>query len=447
MLLDYHSPTHRVLTFSSVKDESDPHGRGTPALTLWEASPTDKRVKPLVRWKVDSGEHGGHEPWGRIIDGDLVLQRFKKQELVGWDTTAKKVRYRIAQESFFAPLPTLSAGRTYLFIPEDKDVRILEAATGNVVATLAAPDGCSGVAVSEDGKKVAALSRNSLTVWDLTTPDAEPQRYQAEAIGTPFSAELFWVGDDRVMVDTLQLGMVLFSLKHKVSLWNYQFDMSAISKTAASAHRLREIVNQHLVYGASLESGGKHGLAVGAVQLPGPQVEQAAAALDPESLIAIKPGTAVKLDVQAAENTPRVQAALDAKIRANGWVPSPASNVVLIAEMKRGDQQSITYHMHKFGGGGQETTQTASVTPYISSLRLMIGDKVAWQSGTSTGTPGIIMLKEGQTAQAEIDKWQHPNPDFFDNVEIPAKILDPTKRTGLGTTQVTNRGLIVEGKR
>ena len=211
---------------------------------------------------------------------------------------------------------------------------------------------------------------------------------------------------------------------------------------------MREIVNQHLVYGASLESGGKNGLAVGAVQLPGPQVEQAAAALDPESLIAIKPGTAVKLDVQAAENTPRVQAALDAKIRANGWVPSPASNVVLIAEMKRGDQQTITYHMPKFGGGGgQETTQTASVTPYISSLRLMIGDKVAWQSGTSTGAPSIIMLKEGQTAQAEIDKWLHPNPDFFDNVEIPSKILDPAKPTGLGTTQVTNRGLIVEGKR
>jgi hypothetical protein len=447
VLLDYHSPTHRVLTFSTVKDESDPHGWGTAALTLWDVSPTDKRVKPLVRWKADSGERGLHEPWGRIIDADVILQRFKKQELVGWDTTTKKVRYRTAQESFFAPLPTISAGRKYLVIPEDKDVRILESATGNLVATLPARDGCSGVAISEDGRKVAGLSRNALTVWDLANPDAEPQRYQAEAIGTPFRAELFWVSDDRVMVDSGRQDMVLFSLKHKVSLWNYQFDMNAVSKTAtATAHRIREIVNQHLVYGATLESGRQHGLAVGAVLLPGPQVEEVAASLDPESLIAIKPGTAVKLDVQAGENNARIQAALDAKIRANGWVPSPASNVVLIAEMKRGDQQTITYHLRPFGGG-QETTQSATVTPYISSLRLMLGDKVAWQSGTSTGAPGIIMLKEGQTAQAEIDQWQHPNVEFFDKVEIPAKILDPSKHTGLGTTQVTNRGLIVAGKR
>jgi hypothetical protein len=146
-----------------------------------------------------------------------------------------------------------------------------------------------------------------------------------------------------------------------------------------------------------------------------------------------------------------VQAALDAKIRANGWTPSPASNVVLIAEMKRGDQQTVTYQFRNFGigmgNGNQQAPQTVSVTPYVSSLRLMIGDKVAWQSGTSSGAPGVIMLKEGQTAQGEVDKWQHPNPEFFDKVVIPAKILDPTKRTGLGTTQVTNRGLIVgEGR-
>jgi hypothetical protein len=53
-------------------------------------------------------------------------------------------------------------------------------------------------------------------------------------------------------------------------------------------------------------------------------------------------------------------------------------------------------------------------------------------------------LREGQTAQSEVSKWQNPNPGFFDQVAIPARILDPAKKNGLGTTEVTNRGLVAK---
>ena len=64
--------------------------------------------------------------WG-TIDGNVVLQRAKKQEYVAWDTAATAVRYRLNQESFRAPLAKLSSGRRQLVLPGDKFIQIHEA--------------------------------------------------------------------------------------------------------------------------------------------------------------------------------------------------------------------------------------------------------------------------------------------------------------------------------
>jgi hypothetical protein len=104
--------------------------------------------------------------------------------------------------------------------------------------------------------------------------------------------------------------------------------------------------------------------------------------------------------------------------------------------MSRGKTQTTTYR--SFATGGE---QSVSVTPFISSLVLKVGENVAWQSGTSSGLPMMMRLEPGQTAQGEVNKYQRPNPQFFEQVEIPSEVSDPTKREGLGATKVTTRGL------
>ncbi len=437
-VLDYHSPSHRVLTFSNVADDEGDDEVAT--LTLWEVLPADAKPKPVVRWKADSKEGGLHEPWGRIIDTDVVLQRFGKTEYVGWDVTAREARYRIAQQSFFAPVATLSPGRRYLCLPEDSGVRVFDAASGRQVSSLPVEGGVAGVAVSDDGRRAAVLGSTMLTIWDLTDAAADPTRVQAETIGTPFARSLAWVGDDRLLANDGQRAEVLFSLGRAMSLWRYDYDTSAVPSTRG--HRVHEIIDRHLVYGATLREGGTSGLAVGAVKLPGPKVDETEASVDPESLLVVKPGTPVRLDVRGVESASDVRAALEKKIKENGWLLAPSATAVLVAEMKRGDQQTITY---RFGGFGKpESTQTATIQPFISSARILIGDTVAWQAGTSSGAPSVVMLKEGQTVQAEVDRWQKPNPAFFESVTIPSRIIDPAKRDGLGVTKVTTRGLLVE---
>jgi hypothetical protein len=299
-LLDYHSPTHRLLTFSLVKaDPPSSNTTATAAFTLWEVMPKDKKVKPLTRWKAGSESWTQADPWARIIDNETVLQRLRSgvnQELVGWDTTAKKVRYRIAQHrGRLEAFPVLSGGRKYVFVTDDDAVKVVESATGKVIRRLPVERGPAAVAPSEDGRKLAVLGYEAVSVWDLTNPAAQPQELPAKGIGTAPGLDLFWVGDDRLMAQTgNSIDYVLYSLKQTTSLWLYHFDEDVYSVPQQSfwrkGHRLREIVNQHLVYWARL-SQPQHGLVIGAVRLPGPQVDEAAAALDADaSKNVVKPG-------------------------------------------------------------------------------------------------------------------------------------------------------------
>lgn len=434
-VLDYHPQSRQLLTQTTIKTEGDRFGRGRRALTLWKVAPTDKSLTVVARWFADDKD-AWNEAWGRIVDATTVLHRNKKQEYVAWDIAKKEMKYKLPQESFFAPVPVLSGGRKYLILPEDKQVRVIEAATGALALTFPAENGASAVAVSEDGQRLAVLSRNELIVWSLSDGAAEPQKYQAEAIGTPFAATMDWVDSDHILTNSHGFAKSLYSFKHKIIVWNYNFDFEAVREE--EDRRVRSIVDGHLVYAASVREGRARGLAVGAVKLPGPKVADATVNLDPETLLITKPGTEIAVNIQCGEYNERVWAAVQKAMNDNGWVLNQNSKIILTAEMKRGDQQTVTYQS-RFGGGG---SQTVTCVPFISTLTLAVGKNPFWTSGTSTGAPAMMMLRDGQSAQGEVDKMQRPNPEFFEGVKIPAKIMDPAKRGGLGSTKVTNRGLV-----
>jgi SLA1 homology domain 1, SHD1 len=437
-VLDYHPPSRRVLTYNGSFEDSF---LGKSTLTVWEATPKDEKVKPIARWYAESSRWNMNHPWGRMIDGNLVLQRADQQRYVVWDIAAKQSRYEVTQESFFAPDVVLSPGRKFLFLPEDSGVRVLKCADGSWVTNLPVTDGCAGVAVSEHGRLAAALGHSTLSVFDISVADAPPTIYQAEAIGNAFEAKLAWLGSERLAADTTW-GFGLFSLKNKLTLWNYEFDMTAVSEVWGA--RVREIVDQHLVYAAKMH-GFQDVLAVGAVKLPGPGVEEMEARLDRDQLHCLRPGASIRLDVKAGEYTDRVTQALEAKIRDNGWVVSPTAPVTLVAEMKQGEARTVNYRFWTLARG--EWKEQATFAPFHSTLTIQVsnpqmGNQYAWFSSAGGGPPPMIRLKEGDSVQAEVEKWQKPRPEFFDTVQIPDRVLDPKYHRGLGTTRVTSRGLI-----
>jgi hypothetical protein len=437
VVLDYHAPSHRLLTYWS---ERRGFSESRAALTVWEVLPTDEKPVKVARWFSSVTDHRGlQDLWARFSDKDTIVEKSDRQSFVAWDIAKKEIRYRISQESFFAAMPVLSPGRKLLVMPEDKQVRIYDSVSGKLLSTLPTGEHAAGVAVSEDGLKLAVLQTNSLAVWSLVSANEAPQIYQAEAIGTPFTATLAWLDAEHVMAGGTFRDLVLFSLKSRITLWNYQFDFRTISESWA--HRVKDIVNGHLVYAAQVSDSGKTMIVVGAVGLPGSSVFEKEAGLDRESLLLVKPGTAVRVVVNAGAESVAIGKRLEQKLHENGWVIDGNAKTTVTATMGIGQTQTTTYRQgFSPFGGGQE--QSVTITPHFSKIVIDVEGKIAWQSGTSTGPPPILFLREGQTAQSEANKWNQPQPSFFDRVDIPKEILDPKFNKGLGSTDVTVRGLV-----
>jgi len=435
VVLDYHPRSHRLLTYNQIKSEDIGFDKQI-ALTLWEVLPTDEAITPVMRWDGSASNKRWDKPWGRIIDGNLVLHRRDKQEYVCWDTSKKEVRYVVKQEAHNAPKPIMSGSNRYVFLPEAEQIRIFNPIDGAVITTLPVENGCSGLAVSDDGKKLAVLDRNSLAVFDLTDPASKPRKYQAETIGSYWETDLGWYGSDRILVHST-FEMAMFSLKHKMPVWNYRFGHGTVR--GDDTHRTKVVINDHLAFGASFYERGNRGFVVGNVELPGPLVEERIAEFDFDNIHVMEKGVTVQLVVDCGKHNEYVWHTLNEKIRENGWILTEGdAHAIMEARMYRGNTQATTYEL---SDGRRETV---SFTPHISSLRVIVDNEDVWVSSTQTGAPGYIRLRSGESVQSKVGQYEQTDPIFFGSRHIPAQLVHPKWKKGMGTTGVTTRGLIPE---
>lgn len=431
---DYHAPSMQLLT-SSIRDSQT-------VLTLWKVSPSAEEAQAVVSWiaKLDNDSRGGHaEVWARFASDKVIIQRDSSHRVIAWDVADRKVAWSTVQQSFFAPSLALSPNGKHLFIPEDEGLRIVEPLTGQVTGIVPTSDSCSSVAPHYNGELVAILSRNELLIVDIT--GKQPQRnLDASTVGTPFSTKMHWLNDSLIAFEPSYRTLMIFSLDLQLPGWKYDFDSDAYDANARSG-RTRSLVDGHLVYAASFGSGINRGLALGAVEIPQPDVVDKIKNIRREELMILHPGKSVRIDASKTDNPARVQAVLEGKAAANGWIVSPVSNAVLVATMGRGPTQTVQYEMSSVRGGGGTNIQSASVTPYISTLNIVIDGVSAWSTSSSSGVPPTVMLKENETLQGEVDRNQRPDIEFFDRVVPPNQIIDPKKKEGIGMSMVTNRGL------
>lgn len=404
-----------------------------PRLTLWSADPTMAEAKPLKSWiSISEDNWGSWNNWAAIVAKNRVLHEWGKHKFVVWDTDTNSEVYRIDQESFFSARPTLSPAKRYLALPEDKRVRVIEAATGKTLASLPIEGGsAAGVGFSPDGSMLAILTRSQLAVWTLGNSD-DPQRYRADSIGTPFSATVEWVDDHSLLINR----SVLYDTRHQMPVWNYTSKTFEVKKDSYG-EKTQTVLGGKLCYSVVIGSGNNSNFIIGAVDLPGPGVREAVDSLDPESLYIIRRGHPVSIDVNCGSHNSEVQQALRKQIDDNGWVFDSSSATVLSAEMGRAKTQTIEYKSMQGGGG----SQSATVTPYYSTIKVTHNGKVAWQQGGGSGAPSVMFLKKDESAQSRANSMQKPYPGLFSNVDVPEKIFDPTKKNGLGTSLISARGL------
>ncbi|MBM4090114.1 MAG: hypothetical protein FJ276_11945 [Planctomycetes bacterium] len=433
-VVDYHAGSKKLLTYALQGGEH--FFDGAPTLSIWETEPAATEAKGVIAWRARLSKDSpiAHaEPWARFASATLVLQRDEDHHIIAWDIEGKRAAWTTPQESFFAPDPVLSHNGKYLFVPEDQQLRILNPVTGAELGRVTTAASCSGVALKSDGRTLGILTNDRLLLVDLAGQNAIVDM-DASAVGTPFGTKIEWVNDELIAVPTSHRGFVLFSTRLQLPIWSYEFDRS-VYMTDSRSGRTRTIVNGFLAYAAQT-SGLNSQVVVGAVEIPEKAVLDATSRLDRKQFMLMGPGTRVRTEVAAYESGDTIQAALRAQVASNQWVEDPNGPYTVSAKLYRGETQTVQYQSMRSG-----QVISLSGTPIISSYTITQGQQLIWSGASSSGIPPVISLREGQDAQQEVNKWQAADVNFFSRCDIPDSVFDPKKKGGVGTTDITIRGL------
>ena len=428
--LDYDPENKLLLTFfrkgTARFDEPTPD-----YYTVWKLESAASEAEPLVRWSVEDVSWT-QDLFAKIVSDRVVVGQPEKNKFEAWDFVSKETLYSVKQESFFGAPVVLSPDRKKLIIPQDKDVTIIDAATGNVDLNVKLSGGSSGANLNSDGTKLAAINSRGINVWDLTGDDPTPKFYSAPLVGSPFRSRLDWISDDQVLGEN-HGGRVLYSLSLQLPVWTYVMDTS---ERWMNANPLVSMVVNQMVFYVSRPSSREPFVAIGAVNLPGPSVMETISSIDKEALYALHPGVRVSLDTSGTTDSAKATQWLEKKIEDNGWVLDDNAEFKMIATMGTSEARSETY----LGVGGRKTK--VNFTPHFANLKITRGKVVVWQSGTSTGAPGMIN-GEPNSFQSQVSKMQKPPLKFFERVSIADKIIDAKYSKGFGKSKLGKTGIHV----
>ena len=312
---------------------------------------------------------------------------------------------------------------------------VVEAATGKFVMVNHVDDRhVSGASTNPAGTKLAAITERSIYVWDLASENSQPAVYPAHLMGSPFKSNLEWIDDDHLLGSS-HSRRVLYRLSLKLPIWSYEMDVRQYFLNRDPL--VSRVVNGLCFYAAEPQLHRLNGsIAVGAVELPGPGVDQVVQSIDRDSLMILKPGSRIGFGTVNVTEPEKVKSWLKQKIEQNGWIYDENAEIKLDARMGRGGAQKVSYR--EFGIQGKTTV--AQLRPHNASLKILKGGLIIWQSGTKTGAPMVVW---GEDVQGEVDKYQTPQLGFFKTVDIDKEIIDPKYSRGFGVSRLGLRGIEV----
>ena len=430
--IDYDPKTKLLLTFN--RSESQRRRTDEPDnYTIWKLQPGGDKAVPLQRWQA-KGMGWAEHLFGKIINERIVLAKTDRQTYEAWDLVEKKSLYVIKQESFFDAPVKLTLDRKYLIVPEDGQLGVIDAATGKAhfYASIDSRH-ISGANVDSSGQRLVAVDDDNIYLWNLNSDDSEPEIYPAPLVGSPFTSHVYWVDDDHVIVASNR-GYTLYRLSLKLPVWSYEMD---VRETFLNDDPLlSQVVDGMFFYSAEPGIGFDGTMAVGVVELPGPAVNEITSNIDRTSLMILKAGVPVSIELNNCSPEDDIEEWLKQKVRDNGWIYNPDAEIKLIAEMGIGEKQSVTYE--EIGGSGK--TKTIKFKPHYSNLTIKRGDLLVWRGGTRTGAPSIV---SGANWNRQVQRMQKPRPEFFKNVKIDSEMIDPKYARGFGVSKFGLRGIEV----
>ncbi|MFO0942909.1 MAG: hypothetical protein U0930_19400 [Pirellulales bacterium] len=247
-------------------------------------------------------------------------------------------------------------------------------------------------------------------------------------------AQLIWLGK------FLMVGSVVYDVDRSLPVWTYDNKANA-----------RASVGMHLVSAF----GGDNGTNISVNRIPHDEAIQAAAAINPESIYAIRPGDSVSVVYNFGPTPSDAQAAIrktiEEKIQKQGWTLSNSAENTITISLEQGKQESQDYYTREgigpflpppgFGRPASGPLETVTYTPWTHKITIQAGSTQVYQAVNVRGAPDNFRVKEGESTQAYVTRWCQPTAGYFEHLPIPPHLLKPEYQGGLGKSTISDKGL------
>lgn len=386
-------------------------------LDLWDVSGTAPQL--LMSWEPYGSAEGGKKDvsFAAFVDATHVIT-VGGGKLALWALPEAKALYTLNVNS----TPAVNAGGKYLAVSTDEGMFVLDAMTGNTLGRLAGDAGAfMKFSFRPDGLRLAMHCHGGrLQVWDCE----KGERIREIFLNGIHSADqMNWVSDDHILLGRSNL----LDVTRRVILWRYDGMKGAGGGCGG-------------YFWCALPSGNEQ-KALSPFKLPHDEAMRAAAGLSADQLLALKPGSTVRLKVNvpvAPGQAPKITETLTARLQENGVSIASNAPLVLEAISEKGKTKSVTYRGFGFRGG----KNTVQVTEQVYKLIVKENDAVIWQSVRVNAAPPMLHLQEGQTIEQALAEYTKPDIAFFLNAPIPRMLARPGKHNGAyGVSKLTAQGM------
>lgn len=415
-LFDHNQSTGQTLMVSNLDDLK----RGGDLVVL-EGLAKGKPVE-LYRRRLPGIEKPGFKPQvsqAKLIGPDLAVVIIDSC-LYCWNLKSSQLIYRTESNTIHGVGGVaFSANGKWVAVPQQGGFSLIESATGEDRGYVETGSLTSaGLSFHPDGHRIGFSSGNTWGVWDIVEAKKIASGVVTEHIGERITG---WVGGDLLLAESGNL----IDTKSEMLLWNYY----------VGAAESRRIWNNWLMI-----ANKDNGLKLTTLPIPDPKAQMAIRRLDQQkNLMVTAPGTEVRIEIESTEAVDKkaLTEALTTAIERAGWVIKPTAKLTVVAKIGRGKPYTLQYKSGPFGSAGApEQIHNVEIKPFTAVLEIRSGKSVLWSRNTENFAPPMVFLKNGETVNEAVKKYERPQPEFFSMLQIPPRIPKSDIAKGLGSSRI-----------
>ncbi len=415
-LFDHNEVTGQTLMVSNL-DELKRGGEIVVLKGLAEGKPIE-----LYRRRLPGMEKPGFKPQvtqAKLIDTDIAVVVIDAA-IYCWNLKSSQLIYRTEDNSVSGISGVAFSGNgKWLAIPQQGGFNLIESANGEDRGYVDAGAPTSvGLAFHPDGRRIGYCSGNSWGVWDIVGAKKAAAGIVTEHLGEKLTG---WVGNDLLLTDAGNL----IDTRSEMLLWFYY----------TGATEAKKIWNNWLLIATK-----DNGLKLTTLPMPEAKAQMAFRRLDQaKNILVTSPGTEVRIEIESAEAVDKkaLAEALTTAIERAGWKIKPTAKLIVVAKIGRGKPYSLQYKSSPIGAPATaEQIHNVEIKPFTAMLEIRSGKNILWTRNTENFAPPMLFLKNDESVEQAVKKYERPQPEFFASLQIPPRIPKSEIAKGLGSSRI-----------